>query len=255
VSAGRLTKDHLVVVRNRHDSGGFHLEATSLDPDSPASETEVFTATGGGPNSTSLVIDRTSGDLYLLDQTGGVGSPPDWGPVRRFRWNGSNYVESAVTTAGKAKWGLEIGPAGELLSFDGSTAVPERILRIDPSGFDSLTHYAALESSTFLDNRFRGWSFDAEGKLWAALADLRSVKGKPAMYSFVSEVPQGGTVRFKDRIAELKAYFFHGITTGPSGKVYVAEQATISGVNTYTLYELAPSEDGGGGGKPPKKPK
>jgi hypothetical protein len=236
--AGPLTADDLVLVRNVHDGTTFSLEVTTLDPDDPGGESVLFTASGGGPSRTHLVI-GAAGDLFLLDE--GAGG------IRRFHWSGSSYDESAVTTAGTVRWGLAIGPQGYLYSFDGSTSLPETIVRIDPADLDSCSSYATLENTTYGVNRFRGWGWDAAGTLWIGIEDFE----KHAWCSFVTDVPSGGTVRYRDRIAEAKATFIYSLTAGASGRVYVAE--LVAGEASYTVYELVPDDSGGGKGKDKKK--
>jgi len=241
--AGDLTADHLVVVRNRYVSGSFHLEVVSIDPDSPASETALFDATGGGKGMTELVIDPTTGDLFLLEGRAGSAT---WGAIRRFHWNGSDYDESTVVSAGEVQWGLAIGPDGFLYSFDGSTTMPETILRIDPSQTDSWTTYATFENSRFGDNRFKGWSWDANGEFWIAMLDTKRNRNGSDLFSFVTNVPSGGTVSKADRITESAGAVTDAMTVGPGGAIYVVER--IIGESVQTVYAVSPSSGSGGGG-------
>jgi hypothetical protein len=252
VTAGRLTADHLVIVRNRYDfsAGGFYLEVVSVDPDSSSTETSVFDAAGGGRGLTNLAIDGSTGDLFLLE--GRAEDAPDWGGIRKFHWSGGSYTETAVTGSGKVQWGLAVGPDGDVYSFDAATTQPQTILRIDPSGYDTWSVHASFENSTLGDNRFKGWSFDSEGRFWIAMLDIVVKKGKSDLFSFVTEVPDGGTVRMRDRIAGSHSAHFDAVTTGPSEKIYVIEHGIGDGIDT--VYEIAPPEDGGGGnGKGKKK--
>jgi hypothetical protein len=246
VSAGKLSKDHLVIVRNLYDAASetYSLEVSSVDPDTSA-ETVVLTAAGGGPDATSLVIDGSNGDIFLLDAR--AGSAPDWGAIRRFHWNGSGYTQTTVTTVGTAMWGLAMGPDGYLYSFDGTRGTPDRIIRIDPASTDSFRQYASLENTTQLGSRFRGWSFDSAGAFWIALHDLSTKRGKKGPYAFVCEIVEGGTVRFADRIAEGDKDEILAFTAGLEEKLYVLD-------DSRTVWGLAKDSEGGGG-KPPKKPK
>jgi hypothetical protein len=246
VTAGGLTEDQLVLVRNAYDSvtESYSFEVTTLDPDDPTDETLLFAASGGGLGQSNLVIDDASGDIYLLNQTQGA----TWGAIFQYQWNdlAADYDETAITTAGKAKWGLLWGPNGYLYSFDGTTSTAEDIIRIDPTGFDDISQYASLSGgSSYGGTRFRGWSFDSSGNFWIGVRDVE--KGKT--YSFVTDVPSGGTVAFKDRIAEVRgAIKFYALGTGPAGEIYVAERDDSGGAVSYTVYELAEGSGGGPGG-------
>ncbi|MHC4973252.1 MAG: hypothetical protein ACYTG3_13065 [Planctomycetota bacterium] len=240
--SGPLTADHLVVVRNRYVSGGFHLEVVSIDPDT-TDETALFDASGGGKGMTNLVVDPASGDVYLLEGRAGSAT---WGAIRRFRWNGSAYDESVVVSAGEVQWGLAIGPDGYLYSFDDSTTWPETILRIDPSQTDSWTTYATFENSKFGDNRFKGWAWDSNGVFRIAMLDTKRNRNGSDLFSYVTDVPAGGTVSKTDRITESQGAVTDAMTTGPSGTVYVVER--VVGESVQTVYAVNPPSGGGGGG-------
>jgi hypothetical protein len=240
--AGPLTSDHLVLVRNRYVSGSFFLEVVSIDPET-GDETALFDADGGGKGMTNLVIDGSSGDLFLLEGRAGEAT---WGAIWRFAWNGSAYDESVVVNAGEVQWGLAIGPDGYLYSFDGSTTWPETILRIDPSQTDSWTDYASFESSKFGDNRFKGWAWDSNGVFRIAMLDTKRNRGGSDLFSFVTKVPSGGTVSKADRITESQGAVADAMTTGPSGTIYVVER--VIGESVQTVYAVSPSSGGGGGG-------
>jgi hypothetical protein len=241
VTVGRLQKDHLVAVWNRYDAGGasFYLEIESLSPAGVG--TQVLTASGGGQGVCHLAIDRTSGDLYLLE--GRANASPNWSAIRRFHWNGSGYAESAVTSAGAVRGGLTVGPAGYLYSFDAS-AGDFSILRIDPAGFDSWTTHAAVETSTN-QRRFQGWGFDSGGRFWLAMDDFKVKRGRVTNFAWVAAVPAGGTVRARDRIAETLGGFCLAFQAGPSDQLQYIEE--VAGSAVHTVYSLVPQNDGGGG--------
>ncbi|MHC5050105.1 MAG: NHL repeat-containing protein, partial [Planctomycetota bacterium] len=150
-----------------------------------------------------------------------------------------------VVSAGEVQWGLVVGPDGYLYSFDGSTGMPETILKIDPAGTDSWTVYATFENSQLGDNRFKGWSWDGDGNFWVAMLGWKRNRRGSDLLSFVTSVPAGGTVAKSNRITESPGAVTDAMTTGPSGKIYVVE--TIVGESVQTVYEVAPDDSGGGG--------